>query len=74
MVLLSETLYHDEKLFSSPAYRLVEFEEPVSLFGLVKLENHLTQLLGIKVDVVPKKDVRVELRERILKEVVYYEL
>jgi len=50
---------------------LVELEEPVSLLGLVKLENHLSELLGIKVDLVPKRDVRPELKERILKEVVY---
>lgn len=50
---------------------LVEFEEPVSLLGVVKLENYLSELLGIKVDVIPKSDVRVELKERIFKEVVY---
>ena len=50
---------------------LVEFEEPVSLLGVVRLENFLTNLVGIKVDLVPKRDVRPELRERIYKEVVY---
>jgi len=50
---------------------LVEFYEPVSLLGLVRLENYLTDILGVKVDVVPKKDVRAELRKRILKETVY---
>jgi len=50
---------------------LVEFDEPVSLLGLVSAENFLKDILGIKVDLIPKKDVRPELRERILKEVVY---
>jgi len=50
---------------------LVEFYEPVSLLGLVRLENYLTDILGVKVDVVPKKDVRAELRKRISKETVY---
>src|SRR5574341_1197590 len=50
---------------------LVEFEEPVSLLGVVRLENFLTDLVGIKVDLVPKRDVRPELKERIYKEVVY---
>jgi len=50
---------------------LVEYEEPVSLLGLVKLENYLSELLGIKVDLVPKRDVRPELKERILRETVY---
>jgi len=50
---------------------LVEFDEPVSLLWLVKVEIYLSELLGVKVDLIPKKDVRPELRERILKEAVY---
>ena len=50
---------------------LVEFEEPVSLLGLVRLENHLSELLGRKIDLVPKSDIRPELKERILKEAIY---
>ena len=50
---------------------LVEFDEPVSLLGLVGAENHLSELLGIKVDLVPKKDLRPELRENIIKEAVF---
>ena len=50
---------------------LVEFDEPVSLLGLVSAENFLKDILGIKVDLIPKKDVRPELRERILRETVY---
>ena len=50
---------------------LVKFDEPVSLLGWVGAENYLTDLLGIKVDLVPKEDVRPELKKRILKEVVY---
>lgn len=50
---------------------LVEFDEPVSLLWLVKVEIYLSELLGIKVDIVPKKDVRPELKERILKEAIY---
>jgi predicted nucleotidyltransferase len=50
---------------------LVEFDEPVSLLGVVKLENYLSDLLHVKVDLVPKKDIRQELREGILKETIY---
>ena len=50
---------------------LVEFEEPVSLLGLVSLENHLSDLFGLKVDLVPKREIRPELKEKIIKEVVY---
>ncbi|MBE9593343.1 MAG: nucleotidyltransferase family protein [Proteobacteria bacterium] len=50
---------------------LVEFEEPVSLLGLVSLENHLSDLFGVNVDLVPKGEIRPELKEKIIKEVVY---
>ena len=50
---------------------IVEFEEPVSLLGVIKAENYLTELLGIKVDLVSKEDIRKELKETILKEVIY---
>jgi hypothetical protein len=50
---------------------LVEFSEPISLIQLVSLENYLTGIVGIKVDVVPKEDIRMELKETILKEAVY---
>jgi predicted nucleotidyltransferase len=50
---------------------LVEFSEPVSLLQLVSVENYLTDLVGIRVDVVPKEDIRRELKDRILNEAVY---
>ena len=50
---------------------LVEFEEPVSLLGLVSLENQLSDLFCVNVDRVPKGDIRPELKEKIIKEVVY---
>jgi uncharacterized protein len=50
---------------------LVEFEEPVSLLRLVNFENYLRDITGINVDVIPKNDVRPELRNIILNEVSY---
>jgi predicted nucleotidyltransferase len=50
---------------------LVEFSEPVSLVKLISLENYLSDLFGVKADVVPKEDIRIELRDRILGEAVY---
>jgi predicted nucleotidyltransferase len=50
---------------------LVEFEKPINLLKLVNLENFLADSMGIKVDVVTKEDIRQELKERILREVVY---
>ncbi|MBC7328314.1 nucleotidyltransferase family protein [bacterium] len=49
---------------------LVEFEKPVSLLQIVSLEIYLTDILGIKADVVPKKNIREELKEIILKEAI----
>ena len=49
---------------------LAEFNEPVSLFGLVRAEIYLSEILEIKVDLIPKKDLRPELKETILKEAI----
>ena len=51
---------------------LVELEEPprIDLFDLVNLEFHLTDLLGVDVDVVIKGDLRKRIGQRILSEVV----
>jgi len=49
---------------------LVEMLRPISLLELVGAEIYLTEVLGVKVDLVPKRAVRVELRESILKEAV----
>lgn len=49
---------------------LVEFTKPVSLLHIVSLENYLSDILAVKVDVVPKKNIRKELKDMILKEAV----
>lgn len=49
---------------------LVEFTKPVSLLHIVSLENYLSDFLAVKVDVIPKKNIRKELREMILKEAI----
>ncbi|MCG6550983.1 MAG: nucleotidyltransferase family protein [Candidatus Magnetominusculus sp. LBB02] len=50
---------------------LVDFDKPISLLMLISLENYLSDITDIKVDVVPKDDLRVELKERILSETIY---
>jgi uncharacterized protein len=50
---------------------LVKFKEPVSLFSLIGAEIYLSELLNTKVDLIPKADIRSELKEAILKETVY---
>ena len=49
---------------------LVEFGEPVGLFEFMKLENYLSDLLGIKVDLVSKKALKPHIGECILEKVI----
>ncbi|MCS6830554.1 MAG: nucleotidyltransferase family protein [Armatimonadota bacterium] len=49
---------------------LVDIVRPISLFELVGAEIYLEELLGIKVDLVPYRAVREELREPILAEAI----
>jgi uncharacterized protein len=49
---------------------LVEFEEPVGLFEFMSLENYLSDLLGVKVDLVSKNALKPHIGERILEEVI----
>jgi uncharacterized protein len=50
---------------------LVEFDEAPDLFTFLEFEGRLEKLLKTKVDLVTKQALRPELRERILREVVY---
>jgi predicted nucleotidyltransferase len=51
---------------------LIELDNPpkISLLGLVELENNLSQLLGVKVDLAIKKNLKKRIGLRILQEVV----
>ena len=51
---------------------LVEFAETshIGLFGLVGLQNDLSDLLGIEVDLIQEKTLRSPILENVLKEVV----
>lgn len=49
---------------------LVEFKTPVGLLMVSSLENYLSDLLGIKADVVRKRSIKRELKDNILKEVI----
>jgi uncharacterized protein len=50
---------------------LVEVERPMGFIKFIKLENHLSQILGVKVDMVTKKALKPYIGKRILKEVQY---
>ncbi len=47
---------------------LVEFDKQISLLQLVSLENYLSDILDIKVDLIPKHNLREELKDSILNE------
>ncbi|MCS6937353.1 MAG: nucleotidyltransferase family protein [Candidatus Bipolaricaulota bacterium] len=49
---------------------LVEFLEPPSLFTLIELENYLSDLLGMKVDLVMKSALKPRIGQHVLREVV----
>ncbi len=50
---------------------LVEFTEPVGFFDFMRLEFHLTDLLGVKVDLVTPDALRPIMRDDILESAVY---
>jgi hypothetical protein len=47
---------------------LVEFEKPITLIQFLKLENYLSELLGLKVDLVVKKSLKPYIKKQVLKE------
>jgi predicted nucleotidyltransferase len=49
---------------------LVEFDTVPGLLKFLELEEYLSRLLGLRVDLVRRASIRKELRERILSEVV----
>jgi len=55
---------------SSDLDLLIEIRRPISLLELVDAELYLSNLLGLKVDLVPKRSLRQELRDEILREAV----
>ena len=49
---------------------MVEFDGPMSLLSFIDAEYYISELLGCKVDLVPARSVRRELRDRINNEAV----
>ena len=49
---------------------LVTFSKPPSLFKFVRLENHLSDTLGVKVDLVMKDSLKPAIGKNILREAV----
>jgi uncharacterized protein len=49
---------------------LVTFEEPPGLLTFLALENYLTEVLGVKVDLVMREALKPAIGEHILRELV----
>ena len=50
---------------------LIDYEEPPGLVTLIELEYYLSEVIGVKVDLVTTKGIKPQLKDYILKEVVY---
>ncbi|HEY9663224.1 MAG TPA: nucleotidyltransferase family protein [Allocoleopsis sp.] len=50
---------------------LIDYVQTPTLFKLVELREDLSEVLGMKVDVVTKNGLKPSIRERVLSEVVY---
>ncbi|OYR54006.1 MULTISPECIES: nucleotidyltransferase family protein [Halorubrum] len=50
---------------------LVAFDQPVTLFDLVRLENELTDELGVEVDLVTKDSLKPRIEARVTDDLVY---
>ena len=50
---------------------LVSFSETTDLFMFGQLENYLSDILGVKVDLVMKDSLKPRLKDRILNEAIY---
>ncbi|UCE39129.1 MAG: nucleotidyltransferase family protein [Thermoplasmata archaeon] len=61
----------EEKERKSDLDILVEFDDGITLLKFIEMENYLSDLLGIKVDLVMKKALKPRIGENILKEVLY---
>lgn len=50
---------------------LVEFEDVIDFFDFLELEEHLSKILNIKVDLVMKGVLKPAIGESIMREVIY---
>ncbi|HEX4498351.1 MAG TPA: nucleotidyltransferase family protein [Thermoanaerobaculia bacterium] len=60
----------DEQTAESDLDVLVSFDRAPGLFEFIELENHLGDVLGVKVDLVMKSALKPRLEQRILHEAV----
>jgi len=61
---------HDKQKADSDLDVLVTFTEAPSLLTFIAIENYLSDLLGIKVDLVMKDSLKPKIGQRILREAI----
>lgn len=65
------SMARDEASDTSDVDLIVEFERPTGLFGLIRLEQQLEQLLGRPVDLTTPDGLKPRIRDQVLSEAVY---
>jgi len=50
---------------------LVQFEKPIGFFKFIELENHLSEKLGKKVDLVTEDALKPLIRPHIMETIIY---
>ena len=50
---------------------IVDFSKPIDLFSFIRMRNYVSEIVGLKADVVTKKGLHPRIAERILKEAQY---
>jgi predicted nucleotidyltransferase len=64
------SVVRDEATEKSDVDVLADFDRPIGLIRLCSAENYLIELLGREVDLIPRDEVRPELKEGIDREAV----
>ncbi len=60
----------EEQCYSSDIDILVTFSKPIGMFKFLELEEYLSSLLGLQVDLVSKKALKPKIGQHILEEVL----
>lgn len=63
----------EEQNISSDIDLLVEFGKPIGFFTLFKLEDYLSDKLGIKVEIVTPRALKEIITPTIMRDVIYVE-
>jgi uncharacterized protein len=61
----------EQQTESSDLDILVDYSQPPTLPKLIELRDDLSQLFGLKVDVVTPNGLKPRIRDRVLSEVIY---